>query len=115
MLADNFKRIRNAREVDCLIPLKQLRKINEKAPDLVFGETEAEFARGYKKELAQGALMFHVEPLRQTVEEVKDCFTEITGLCRTDGDSVMWPYLSLVLFESDQQYGDGGWSDTGNS
>jgi hypothetical protein len=59
-----------------LIPRKQLCQIDEELADLVFCETEAEPTCGCNQELVQGTLMFHVEPLRETVEEVKVCFIE---------------------------------------
>ena len=72
MLADDFERISDAREINRLIPCKQLGQINEKLPGLLFGETDPEPFGGRNKELAQGTLMFHVEQLREMIKEVKD-------------------------------------------
>lgn len=74
MFADNFKWIGDARKVDCPIPFKELRQIEEKMLSLLVGEVEAELMCGCNKELAQRTLMFHVEQLRETPQEVKACF-----------------------------------------
>jgi hypothetical protein len=71
VLADDFEWIRDAREIDSFVPRKQLGQINEKFPDLLFGETDPEPFCGRNKELAQGTLMFHVEQLREMIKEVK--------------------------------------------
>ena len=71
MLADDFERIRDTREIDGFVPRKQLGQINKKLPGLLFGETDPEPFGRRNKELAQGTLMFHVEQLREMIKEVK--------------------------------------------
>jgi hypothetical protein len=41
---------------------------------LLVGETDAQPIGGFDKELAQGTLMFHVEHLREMLQEVKGSY-----------------------------------------
>ena len=84
MFDDNFKWIGDARKVNRPIPFKKLRQIDEKPLNLLVGEVEIELMCGCKKELAQSTLMFHVEQLRETPQEVKACF-RMNGCARRWG------------------------------
>ena len=84
MLADDFKWVRDAREIDRLVPREQLRQISQELTGLLFGETDAEPAGRRDKELAQGTLMFHVEQLREMRKEVKPLYGETGSPSRTD-------------------------------
>ena len=107
MLADDFIGIRDAREIDCLIPLNQLQEINEKLPDLLFGEFDTESVGRCNKELAQSTLMFHVEQLREMTKEVKDCLRSMAAY------HLARERLPLMSFESDKQDRDGCRGDAG--
>lgn len=71
MLADNLMGICNACEIRRSIPREQMRKVNQELSGLLVGETDAQPLGGCDKELAKGTLMFHVEQLRETAQEVK--------------------------------------------
>jgi hypothetical protein len=47
---------------------------NQELSGLLVGETDAQPIGGFDKELAQGTLMFHVEHLREMLQEVKGSY-----------------------------------------
>jgi hypothetical protein len=51
-----------------------MREKSQELSGLLVGETDAQPIRGCDEELAQGTLMFHVEQLRETGQEVKGSY-----------------------------------------
>ena len=71
MFDDYFFRIDDRREVDRLIPLNEMRKIAHEMIRMNFLDCEPKFLYGTNREFAQFMFMFHVEQLRESVDEVK--------------------------------------------
>lgn len=74
MLADDLMGFCDAREIRRSIPREQMRKVNQELSGLLVGETDAQSLGGCDKELPKGTLMFHVEHLREMIQEVKGFF-----------------------------------------
>jgi hypothetical protein len=53
-----------------------LGQIKQELPGLLIGEADAKPSGGRDKEVAQGTLLFHVEQIRETAQEVNSaiCF-----------------------------------------
>lgn len=104
MLADDLMGFCDAREIRRSIPREQMRKVNQELSGLLVGETDAQSLGGCDKELPKGTLMFHVEHLREMIQEVKG-FLSGKRIRR----------LSFLFFKRDEQHGDGCGSYTGDS
>jgi hypothetical protein len=74
VLTDDFIRFCDGSQVDRSIPRQQMGQKNQELSGLLVGETDAQPIGGFDKELAQGTLMFHVEHLREMLQEVKGSY-----------------------------------------
>lgn len=66
MLAYDFKRIRNSRQIRDFIPLEKLREVGHELVYLFLNQTQAKFLGRMNKKIAQLTFLFHVEQLRET-------------------------------------------------
>ena len=71
MLDDDFLGIDDRREIDRFIPLNQMREIAHELLSLVLPDGQSKIPCGTNHEFAQFTLMFHVEQLRESADEVK--------------------------------------------
>ncbi len=71
MLDDDFLGIDDRREIDRLVPLNEVRKVAHELLSLVLPDGQSNIHRRTNHEFVQFSLMFHVEQLRESADEVK--------------------------------------------
>ena len=71
MLDDDFIRVDDGREINRLIPLNEMAEIAHELLRMGFVDSQSKFRYRINNECAQFKLMFHVEQLNESVEEVK--------------------------------------------
>jgi len=68
---DDFLGIDDCREIDRLVPLNEVRKVAHELLSLALPDGQSNLHRGTNHEFLQFWLMFHVEQLRESTDEVK--------------------------------------------
>ena len=71
MFDNNFIGINDSRKVNSLIPLNKVCEISEKLFRLGFFDDQTNFLCRTDDEFVQFRMMFHVEQLRESADEVK--------------------------------------------
>lgn len=71
VLDHNLPGTRDAREIDCPIPINELRQIPHELRRLISRQSNPKFTGRMDEEPLQVLFMFHVEHLREPISEVK--------------------------------------------
>ena len=71
MLDDDFLRIDDRREIDCLIPFNEMSEIANEIICMDSADCQPKFSCRVNREFVQFQFMFHVERLRESADEVK--------------------------------------------